>query len=115
VDLTIGSFNFRVGSLGSVRLSDPINSGSSAGKTAAVTISEISVGSSSEVNSPVSINPAKGSTVEKINNLMENLDLAETSGFTDRGFDENFEETHNHSEGDVMVCNGNVPSNSEDK
>jgi hypothetical protein len=36
MDLTIGSFNFHVGSLGSVRLSDPIKSGPSAGKTAVV-------------------------------------------------------------------------------
>jgi hypothetical protein len=36
MDLTIGNLNFHVGSLGSVRLSDPINSGSSAGKTASV-------------------------------------------------------------------------------
>jgi hypothetical protein len=34
MDLTIESLNFRVGSLGLVRLSDPINSGPSAGKTA---------------------------------------------------------------------------------
>jgi hypothetical protein len=34
MDLMIGSFNFRVGSLGSTRLSDPIKSGASAGKTA---------------------------------------------------------------------------------
>jgi hypothetical protein len=33
MDLMIGSLKFRVGSLGSVRLSDPINSGLSAGKT----------------------------------------------------------------------------------
>jgi hypothetical protein len=51
VDLMIGSFNFRVGSLGSVRLLDPINSGPSAGKTAGTTTSETSVGSSSKVNS----------------------------------------------------------------
>jgi hypothetical protein len=32
MDLTIGSFNFRIGSLGYVHLSDPINSGPSVGK-----------------------------------------------------------------------------------
>jgi hypothetical protein len=37
MDWTIGSFNFRIGwSLGSIRLSDPINSGLSAGNTAIV-------------------------------------------------------------------------------
>jgi hypothetical protein len=34
MDLTIGSFNFHIGSLGFVCLSDPINLGLSAGKTA---------------------------------------------------------------------------------
>jgi hypothetical protein len=57
MNLTIGSLNFRVGSLGSTRLSDPINSGPSAGKTTPVARSESSVGSSSEVNSPVSFKP----------------------------------------------------------
>jgi hypothetical protein len=46
MDLTIGSLNFRVGSLGSVH--DPINLGPSAGKTASAAKSETSVGSSSE-------------------------------------------------------------------
>jgi hypothetical protein len=54
MDLTIGSLNFRVGSLGSIRLSDPINSGPSAEKTTSVARSESSVGSSSEVNLPAS-------------------------------------------------------------
>jgi hypothetical protein len=54
MDLTIGSLNFRVGSLGSIRLSDPINSGPLAEKTTSAARSESSVGSSSEVNSPVS-------------------------------------------------------------
>jgi hypothetical protein len=60
MDLTIGSFNFRVGSLGLIRLSDPVNSGISTGKTAIIVASsETSVGSSSEVNSPVSTKPVK--------------------------------------------------------
>jgi hypothetical protein len=54
IDLTIGSLNFRVGSLGSTRLSDLTKSDPSAGKTVIITISESSVGSSSEVNLPVS-------------------------------------------------------------
>jgi hypothetical protein len=54
MDLTIGSLNFCVGSLGSIHLSDLINSGPSAGKTASAARSESLVGSSSEVNSPVS-------------------------------------------------------------
>jgi hypothetical protein len=54
MDLTIGSLNFRVGSLGSIRLSDPVKSGPSAAKAKIETMSESSEGSSSEVNSPVS-------------------------------------------------------------
>jgi hypothetical protein len=54
MDLTIGSLNFRVGSLGSIRLSDPVKPGPSASKFKAETISESSEGSSSEVNSPAS-------------------------------------------------------------
>jgi hypothetical protein len=57
MDLMIGSLNFQVRSLGSVRLSDPINSDPSAGKTASAARSESSVGSSSEVNSSVSPKP----------------------------------------------------------
>jgi hypothetical protein len=59
VDLTIGSFNFHVGSLGSVHLLDPINSGLSTGKAAVAATSETSVGSSSEINSPVSLDTSK--------------------------------------------------------
>jgi hypothetical protein len=54
MDLTIGSLNFRVGSLGSIRLSDPAKPGPSASKSKAETMSESSEGSSSEVNSSVS-------------------------------------------------------------
>jgi hypothetical protein len=92
VDLTIGSFHFRVGSLGSVCLSDPINSGPSAGKAAVAVALETSVGSSSEINSsPVSLNPTKGSTVEELNNLMENRGLGESSGSTDMVSGGNFD------------------------
>jgi hypothetical protein len=54
MDLMIGSLNFRVGSLGSIRLSDPAKPGPSASKSKIETMSESSEGSSSEVNSPVS-------------------------------------------------------------
>jgi hypothetical protein len=53
MDLTIGSLNFRVGSLGSIRLSDPAKPDPSASEAKTVAISESSVGSSSEANSPV--------------------------------------------------------------
>jgi hypothetical protein len=54
MDLTIGSLNFRVGSLGSIRLSNSAKPGPSASKSKTETMSESSEGSSSEVNSPVS-------------------------------------------------------------
>jgi hypothetical protein len=54
MDLTIGSLNFRVGSLGSICLSDPAKPHPSASEAKTVAISESSVGSSSEANSPVS-------------------------------------------------------------
>jgi hypothetical protein len=72
VDPTIRSFNFHVGSLGSVRLSDPINSGLSAGKAAVVAALETLVGSSSKINSlSVSLKPTKRSIVEELKNLMK--------------------------------------------
>jgi hypothetical protein len=55
MDLMIGSFNFHIGSLGSIRLSDPISLGLSEEKITMVAPSGTSVGSSSEVNLPVSI------------------------------------------------------------
>jgi hypothetical protein len=111
MDLTIGSLNFRVGSLGSVCLSDPIKSGPSAGKTAIVATPETSVGSSSKVNSPVNIKPTKGSTVEELDEIMENLDLEELSGFSDIVSDGKF---GNISEKDFITSCGDVSGNSED-
>jgi hypothetical protein len=55
MNLTIGSLNFRVRSLGSIRLSDPVKPGPSASKSKTVAMSESSEGSSSEVNSPISL------------------------------------------------------------
>jgi hypothetical protein len=114
MDRTIRSFNFCVGSLGSVRLSDPINLGPSTGKTAIAATSETSVYSSSEVNSPDSIKLTKGSIVEELDEIMENLDLDESSGYSDMGSDENLDKSHNYSEEDFMACYGNVSGNSED-
>jgi hypothetical protein len=54
MDLTIGSLNFHVRSLGLIRLSDPAKPGPSASKSKTETMSESSEGSSSEVNSSVS-------------------------------------------------------------
>jgi hypothetical protein len=77
MDLTIGSLNFRVGSLGLIRLSDPAEPGPSASKSKTETMSESSEGSSSEVNSPVSF--AEIETEERKfaegDETMENFDL----------------------------------------
>jgi hypothetical protein len=77
MDLMIRSLNFHVGSLGSIRLSDPAKPGPLASKSKAETTSESSEGSSSEVNSPVSfmeIETEKGKFAEG-DKTMGNFDL----------------------------------------
>jgi hypothetical protein len=91
-----------------------MKSGPSAGKIATAATIEASVGSSREVNSLVSIKPAKGDTVEEINENMENLDLEESSGYQDRGSDGNSIHSSSYSKEDFMVCYGNISNDSED-
>jgi hypothetical protein len=55
MELTIGSLSFYVGPSGLTHLSDPAKSGPSTSKTKTITVSGSFVGSSSEVNSPVSL------------------------------------------------------------
>jgi hypothetical protein len=97
MDLTFGSLNFRVGSLGSICLLDRTESGPSAGKTVTAAMSESSVGSSSEVNSPVSFTTIENieDKIKKLGETMENLDLGEQSG-------------------DFMVCYGSISNKSTD-
>jgi hypothetical protein len=59
MELTIGSLSFYIGPSGSTSLSDPVKSGPSTSKTKTITMSGSSVGSSSEVNSPVSLSATK--------------------------------------------------------
>jgi hypothetical protein len=75
MDLTIGSLNFRVGSLGSIRLSDPTKPDSSASEPETVAISESSEGSSSEVNSPVSLTEAEEGKIAGGDETMKNFGL----------------------------------------
>jgi hypothetical protein len=75
MDLTIGSLNFHVGSLGLIRLLDPTKTGPSASEPETVAISESSEGSSSEVNSPVSLVEAKEGKITGGDETMENFDL----------------------------------------
>jgi hypothetical protein len=88
--------------------------GPSAGKTAIAATSETSVGSSSEVNSSVSIKPTKGSIVKDLDEIMKNLYLDESSSYSDMGSDENLDKSNSYSEKDFMVYYGNVSNNSED-
>jgi hypothetical protein len=75
MDLTIGSLNFHVRSLGSIRLSDPTKMGLSASKPKTVAMTESSEGSSSEVNSPVSFAEAEEGKIAEGDETMENFDL----------------------------------------
>jgi hypothetical protein len=65
MDLTIGSLNFRVGSLGSIHLSDPVKPGPSANESKTIVMSESSEGSSIEVNSLVSFAEAEKGKSQK--------------------------------------------------
>jgi hypothetical protein len=108
MDLTFGSLNFHVGSLGSIRLSDPTKSGPSAEKTATAAISEPSVNSSSEVNSQVSFTTTENieDTIEELDKIMGNLDLGEASDHSDSS--QNF---GRNTAADFTTRNGSVSNN----
>jgi hypothetical protein len=80
MDLTIGSLNFRFRSSGSIRLSDPVKPDPSASGTKTLAMFESSVGSSSMVNSLVSLATAENTReeIEELDETMENLDLEGT-------------------------------------
>jgi hypothetical protein len=90
--------------------------GTSAQKIIVAATLGTSVGSSSEVNSPVSIKPmeSKGNTIEELDEIMENLDLKESSGYSDMTSKGNSDSVGNYFEEDFMACYGNVFGNSED-
>jgi hypothetical protein len=79
MDLMLGSLNFRVGSLGSICLSDSMKSDLSASKTATIAMLESSVGSSSEVNSLVSFTTTEniGEKIKELDETMDNLNLGD--------------------------------------
>jgi hypothetical protein len=81
MDLMIGSLNFRVRSLRSIRLSDSMKSNPSASKTVTIAILESCVGSSRKVNSPVSFATTKNieGKIEELDETMDNLDLGDQS------------------------------------
>jgi hypothetical protein len=79
MDLMIGSLNFCVGSLGSIRLSDLAKPGPSASESKIIAVSESSVGSSSEINSPVSFTATEieEGKITEVDETMENFDLGD--------------------------------------
>jgi hypothetical protein len=93
MDLTIGSLNFSVDSLGLICLSDSTKSDLLIRKTATIAVSKSLVGSSSKVNLPVSLMTTSiEDRIEELDKIMGNLDLGETmdrldlnqKGFTTR-------------------------------
>jgi hypothetical protein len=66
MELTIGSLSFYIGPSGSTRLSDLAKSGPSTSKNKTITMFGSSMGSSSEVNSPVSL-----VAIEKVHKKLE--------------------------------------------
>jgi hypothetical protein len=79
MELTFGSLSFYIGPSGSTRLSDPTKSGPSARKTERITTSGSSVGSSSEVSSPVSVTATESmvETLEEFDKTRGKPDIAE--------------------------------------
>jgi hypothetical protein len=79
MDLAIGSLNFHVGSLGSIRLSDLAKPDPSASKAKTIAMSESSMCSSSEANSPVSFATTEiaGGKIAEVDKTMKNLDLGD--------------------------------------
>jgi hypothetical protein len=83
MELTIGRLSFYIGPSGSTRLTDPAKSGPSASKIKTITMSGSSVGSSSEVNSPVSF-AATENTQEKIKEFNETWEEPDIEGIVDK-------------------------------
>jgi hypothetical protein len=75
IDFPIGSLNFRVGSLGMIHLLDPTEPDPSASEPKMIAMSESSEGSSSEVNSSVSLAEAEETKITESDETMENIDL----------------------------------------
>jgi hypothetical protein len=80
MELTIGSLSFYVGPSGSTRLSYPVKSGPSTSKIKTIAISGSSVGSFSEVNSPVSFAATENTQkrIEEFNVIREEPDIEGT-------------------------------------
>jgi hypothetical protein len=75
VELTIGSLSIFIGPSGSTRLSDPVKPDLSASEPETVAMMEYSEGSSSEVNSLVSLGEVQEREIAEGDETMENFDL----------------------------------------
>jgi hypothetical protein len=97
MNLTIGSLNFHVGSLGLIRLSDPVLPDLSASNAKTSAMSQSSVGSSSEANSPISFAAAEiaEGKIAEVDRNMENFDLGDQLE-------------------DLMICHGDASDKSTD-
>jgi hypothetical protein len=73
VELTIGSLSIFIGPAGSSRLSDPTKQDPSASEPEATAIMEYSDGSSSEVNSPVSLEEMQKGKIAEDNKAKDNF------------------------------------------
>jgi hypothetical protein len=74
MELTIGSLSIFIGPTGSSRLSDPTKQEPSASEPETVAMREYSNGSSSKVNSPVSLEEVQKGKIAEDNKAMENFD-----------------------------------------
>jgi hypothetical protein len=74
MELTIGSLSILIGPSGSSRLSDPTKQDPLASKHEIVAMMEYSDGSSSEVNSPVSLEEVQKGKIAEDNETVENFD-----------------------------------------
>jgi hypothetical protein len=95
MELTIGSLSIFIGPSGSTRLSDPVKPDPSASEPETVAMMEYSVGSSSEVNSPVSLGEAQEEKIAEGDETMKNFDLGVQLE-------------------DLVICHGDVPDKSTD-
>jgi hypothetical protein len=75
MELTIGSLSILIGSSGSTRLSDLTKPDPSVSEPETVAMMESSEGSSSEVNSPVSLGEVQEGKIAEGDETMENFDL----------------------------------------
>jgi hypothetical protein len=75
MELTIGSLSIFIGPSGSTRLLDPVKQDSSASEPETVAMMEYFEGSSSEVNSPVSLGEVQKGKIIEDDETMENFDV----------------------------------------